>query len=218
MVASTAAIGGIALGTSAFASSSGSAPAGALSSTAVKASAKSAAQPVRHMAAKAITVQVAKGRVDGLSWSARLTYYPVIPKGAIGPLPPGMPAPHYTSLVCRRVSIGGVLVDHQGGPWADCDPVVGSHDPAWTDIDGPNGLHHKGVSGTRIFVGGTTDLTTAYGIVTFTDGTHVTGHTTTIPHTSYAAWAVPIPNSKTIATVDEYNNHHHRLTHQTNWQ
>ncbi|MGW2352109.1 hypothetical protein [Actinacidiphila glaucinigra] len=36
--------------------------------------------------------------------------------------------------------------------------------------------------------------------------------------TDYRAWAVAIPNGKTISAVDQYDKRHHRLTHDTYWR
>ncbi|MFG2303508.1 hypothetical protein [Actinacidiphila glaucinigra] len=59
---------------------------------------------------------------------------------------------------------------------------------------------------------------TAYGIVNLTDGTHLKAPTVTVPGTDYRAWAVAIPNGKTISAVDQYDKRHHRLTHDTYWR
>jgi hypothetical protein len=40
----------------------------------------------------------------------------------------------------------------------------------------------------------------------------------TVPHTSYRAWAVAIPDGKTIATVDTYDANHHLLSSEDYWR
>ncbi|MER6978231.1 hypothetical protein [Streptomyces carpinensis] len=39
-----------------------------------------------------------------------------------------------------------------------------------------------------------------------------------VPGTTYRAWAAPIPNGHTITAVDQYDTHHHRLSHDTDWR
>jgi hypothetical protein len=161
---------------------------------------------------------VASGRVDGVKWSVKLQYYPTLPPGyTYEPFPGQGNAPEPTSLLCQRMYIGGVLIDHQGGPWADCQPLVGAHDPAGSGNEGLWGTKDKGLDGSRLFVanpGG--DV--AYGVVTLTDGTRLTARSVTVPHTDYHSWAVAIPDGHTIATVDQYDARHHLVSHETDWR
>ncbi|MYR85216.1 hypothetical protein GTY41_09745, partial [Streptomyces sp. SID685] len=56
-----------------------------------------------------VTVRVADGTTDGKRWSVMLEFHPTLPKG-YAPPPHGGPG---TSLLCQRMYIGGVRVDHQ---------------------------------------------------------------------------------------------------------
>ncbi|MEE4542408.1 hypothetical protein V2S66_10595 [Streptomyces sp. V4-01] len=238
--AAAAAIGGTALSASAFASTPGSArPAGRPAATAqhmTTAQHKTTAQHMttaqhttavrqspdaRRAAADAdapISRVVGHGGVDGLAWSVTLEFYPTLPAGfPTGAKRMGAPMTEATGLLCQRMVIGGVRIDHQGGPWSDCGPVQGAHDPSASGEEGLWGLHDKGTSGSRLMVGNTA-ANVAYSVLTFADGTRATGRAATVPHTSYRAWAVAIPDGETIATVDTFDARHHRLSHETDWR
>ncbi|MEU5532460.1 hypothetical protein [Streptomyces sp. NPDC020362] len=145
-----------------------------------------------------------------------LEFHRTLPKGYTLPtLPDGTTAPG-TSLLCQRMYIGGVRIDHQGGPWADCQPVTGTHDPHASGEMGLWGLHDKGLNGTRLMVSNP-EPDVAYGVISLSDGTQVKATTVTVPGTTYRAWAAPIPDGRTITSVDQYDTHHNRLTHDTNW-
>ncbi|WP_377270787.1 hypothetical protein [Peterkaempfera sp. SMS 1(5)a] len=164
-----------------------------------------------------VTTKVGDAVLHGQRWSVALEFHRTLPKGFTPPtLPDGTTVPG-TSLLCQRMTINGVRIDHQGGPWADCQPVTGTHDPHPAGELGLWGLHDKGTTGTRLMVANP-EPNVAYAIVTLTDGTHLKATTATVPGTTYKAWAVAIPNGKTIATVDQYNTHHHRLSHDTDWR
>ncbi|MGV9292424.1 hypothetical protein, partial [Streptomyces sp. NPDC003719] len=75
----------------------------------------------------------------------------------------------------------------------------------------------KGLTGSRLMVSNP-EADVAYGVVTLSDGTRMKATTVTVPGTAYRAWAAAIPNGKTITTVDQYDAHHHRLSHDTNWR
>jgi alpha-D-ribose 1-methylphosphonate 5-triphosphate synthase subunit PhnG len=159
-----------------------------------------------------LTAVTGHGTVDGTPWSVTLEFYPDAPAGALGPDPvAGAP------LLCRRMVIGGIRIDHQGGPWTDCAPVLGTGDPAQVGETGLWGLHGKGTTGSRLMVGNT-DATVAYAVVALTDGTQLTGRVVTLPHTAYRSWAVAVPDGRTIAWVDSYDADHRRLSHETQWR
>jgi len=158
------------------------------------------------------------GVVDGRRWSVVWEFYPTLPKGFGLPSRDGATSPAgKSSLVCQRMVIGGVRIDHQGGPWADCTTVQGTHDPSRAGEAGLWGLHEKGTSGTRLFVANP-EADVAYGVVNLKNHTPLKATTITIPGTSYRAWAVAIPNGQTITSVDTYNTHHQRLSHDTYWR
>lgn len=159
-----------------------------------------------------LTAVTGHGTVDGTPWSVTLEFYPDAPAGALGPDPaPGAP------LLCRRMVIGGIRVDHQGGPWTDCDPVRGTGDPAQSGETGLWGLYGKGTTGSRLMVA-MTGPEVAYAVVALTDGTQLTGQAVTLPHTVYRSWAVAVPDGRTIAWVDSYGADHRRLGHETQWR
>jgi hypothetical protein len=206
--AAVAAIGGITF--SASASTSASRPA-------YHTVAPAAVTSAHRSAPKVISQLIGHGLVDGQSWSVTLEYHPTLPKGYQEILPPSMPrSPKHTSLLCQRMVIGGVQIDQQAGPWADCTPVNGPHDGQIGAYGGGlRGLNDKqGVPGSRLFVGATTMPDVAYGTVVLTNGQVLTGHVATIPHTGYRGWAVAIPNHRTMASFNLYDAHHHRLAHQ----
>ncbi|WP_225849639.1 hypothetical protein [Streptomyces sp. HPF1205] len=167
----------------------------------------------RTVPAAAVTADVGRGTVDGRTWSVRLEYHPAAAAAGAG-----APGSARDGLLCKRMSVGGVLIDHQGGPWADCDVVSGARDITNGDGDeGLWGLHEKGTSGLRLFVA-SPGPDVAYGVVTLTDGTQLTGRTVEVAATAYRAWAVAIPSGRTIAAVDQYDTSHHRVGHETEWR
>ncbi|MFD4954106.1 hypothetical protein [Streptomyces sp. NPDC058451] len=209
-----AAFGGISFGASAIAATSGPTvqPASAPVSVVAERSA-----PAHQQVPQVVTQVIGKGRVDGHRWSVALEFHRTLPKGYTLPqVSDGTTAPS-TSLLCQRMFIGGVRIDHQGGPWADCQPVTGTDDPQTAGGMGLWGSHDKGLSGTRLMVSNP-EADVAYGVVSLSDGTRVKATTATVPGTTYRAWAGPIPNGQTITTVDQYDTHHHRLSHDTNWR
>ncbi|MFI2763378.1 hypothetical protein ACH5A3_31645 [Streptomyces echinatus] len=208
------ALGGISFGASASEAAPGPAPHSA--SAPVAAVAKRSA-PAHRQVPRVVTQVIGKGRVDGHRWSVALEFHRTLPKGYTPPTyPDGTTAPG-TSLLCQRMYIGGVRIDHQGGPWADCQPVTGTHDPNGSGGMGLWGLHDKGLSGSRLMVS-TPAADVAYGVVSLSDGTRVKATTATVRGTGYRAWAAPVPDGRTITAVDQYDAHDNRLSHDTNWQ
>ncbi|MFE9420499.1 hypothetical protein ACFYMX_33530 [Streptomyces griseofuscus] len=213
-----AALGGVSF-FGASASEAAPGPAGHASSTPAPAPASTVVErsvSARRQAPQVVTRVIGKGRVDGHRWSVALEFHRTLPKGYTLPtLPDGASAPG-TSLLCQRMYIGGVRVDHQGGPWSDCQPVTGTNDPAPAGEMGLWGLHDKGLDGTRLMVANP-EPDVAYGLITLTNGHQIKAETVTVPGTTYRAWAAPIPDGRTIAAVDQYDSRHHQLTHDTNW-
>lgn len=208
--ATVAAIGGITFSASASTSASG---------PAYHAVAPAAMTSAHRSAPKVISQLIGHGLVDGQSWSVTLEYHLTLPKGYHEALPPSMAqsSKAHTSLLCQRMVIGGVPIDQQTGPWADCTAVNGPHDQQIGAYGGGlRGLNDKqGIPGSRLFVGTTTMPNVAYGTVVLTNGQVLTGHVATIPHTGYHGWAVAIPNHHTMTSFNLYDAHHHRLAHQT---
>ncbi|WKE70233.1 hypothetical protein [Streptomyces sp. WP-1] len=166
---------------------------------------------------RVVTQVIGKGRMDGHRWSVALEFHRTLPKGYTLPtLPDGTTTPG-TSLLCQRMYIGGVRVDHQGGPWSDCQPVTGTNDPRPAGETGLWGLHDKGIDGSRLMVADP-EPGVAYGLITLADGHRIKATTVTVPGTTYRAWAAAVPDGQTIAVVDQYDNHNNRLTHDTNWR
>ncbi|MBM9510380.1 hypothetical protein [Actinacidiphila acididurans] len=163
-----------------------------------------------------VVQSIAHGVVDGVNWSVTLEYYPTLPADFGWKPVPGTDQPEPKALLCQRMVIGGVLIDHQGGPWADCQPLSGPHDPQGSGEEGLWGFQDKGTSGTRLFVSNP-EATVASGVVTLTDGTRLEAPAVSVRGTSYRAWAVAIPDGHTIASVDQYDAHHHLVSHETEW-
>ncbi|MFF7124099.1 hypothetical protein [Streptomyces sp. NPDC008240] len=209
-----AALGGVSFG----ASASEAAPSPAAHPASAPASAVAERSASAHRQVPQVVTQViGRGRVDGHRWSVALEFHRTLPKGYTLPtLPDGSTAPG-TSLLCQRMYIGGVRIDHQGGRWADCQPVTGTQDPHASGELGLWGLHDKGLSGSRLMVSNP-EADVAYGVVSLSDGTQVKAATVTVPGTTYRAWAAAIPDGRTITAVDQYDIHHKRLTHDTNWR
>ncbi|MFB7290794.1 hypothetical protein [Actinacidiphila glaucinigra] len=176
-----------------------------------------AASPTATATPGPLTVSVGGGTTGGAPWSVTLEFHRSLPEGYELPTAPDGTTASGTALLCQRMYIGGVRIDHQGGPWSDCQPVTGSHDPAGSGSMGLWGFHGKGTSGSRLMVSNA-EADIAYGIVNLTDGTHLKANTVTVPGTDYRAWAVAIPNGKTVSAVDQYDKRHHRLTHETQWR
>ncbi|MET8586784.1 hypothetical protein ABZX39_38895 [Streptomyces collinus] len=173
--------------------------------------------PAHRQEPQVVTQVIGRGRVDGHRWSVALEFHRSLPKGYIPPKLPDGSTTRGTSLLCQRMYIGGVRIDRQGGPWSDCRTVSGTQDPGASGGLGLWSLHDKGLSGTRLMVS-TPEADVAYGVLTLADGTRVKATTVTVPGTAYRAWAAPIPDGKTITTVDQYDTHGNRLTHDTYWR
>lgn len=222
-----AVVGGVSFGASAFAeggTAAHNAPAQkakpAAAKPAVKPGAEPGAQSAKDTAPEVVRQLIAKGTVDGQKWSVTQEFYATFPAGYEVPAPPpGLPGgtSDATSLLCQRMVVGGVRIDHQGGPWSDCQPVSGAHDPGASGEEGLWGLHDKGTTGARLFVANPAG-DVAYGVVTLSDGTRLTARRVSVPTTDYGTWAVAIPDGRTIATVDAYDAHHHRVSHETDWR
>ncbi|MET8506308.1 hypothetical protein ABZV60_16840 [Streptomyces sp. NPDC004787] len=180
-----------------------------------------AAPPQPPEAAKVSQV-VGSGAVDGMAWSVALDFYPTVPKDYKVPARAGVPAEGTAGkgLVCRRVVLGGVRVDRQGGAWSGCHMVNGAYDAGSWGGAGLHGMSDKGVSGSRIFVGRTVagkggqNVTRAE--VTLKSGKRLAAEVNTVAGTGYGAFAVPIGQGQTIASVDQYAGSK-RLTHETFW-
>jgi hypothetical protein len=215
--ATAVAIGAMSLGASAMAAPSApSAPSAHRAGAPAAVAAEAVVAPAKH-APRVVTQLIGKGRVDGKPWSVALEFHRTLPEGYDLPTSPdGTTAPG-TALLCQRMYIDGVRIDHQGGPWADCQPVTGAHDPAGSGGMGLWGFQDKGTSGSRLMVANP-ESEVAFGVVVLTDGTRLKAPTVTVPGTDYRAWAVAIPDGRTIATVDQYDSRHHRLTHDTYWR
>lgn len=169
-----------------------------------------------HALVKAV---VGHGTVDGTPWSVTLEFHPTLPAGfSAGSPPPGMAQPrNRTSLLCQRMVIDGVRVDHSGGPWSDCQPVDGTHDPSAGGEVGLWGLHDKGAVGSRLVVGNP-EAAVTHATVTLSDGERLTASTVAVPGTVYRAWAVAIPADRSIASVDEFDAGDHRVGHDTQFR
>ncbi|GAA5060151.1 hypothetical protein [Streptomyces similanensis] len=172
------------------------------------------ATPTPAPAPDTVGARVAEGTTDGHRWSVALEFHRTLPKDYAPPTPPGAATAPSASLLCQRMVIGGVRIDHQGGPWSDCQQVNGAQDPRASGEMGLWGLHEKGLSGTRLLVSNP-EAAVAYGVVSLSDGTQVKAATVTVPGTVYRAWAAPVPDGRTITAVDQYDAHHHRLSHDT---
>ncbi|MFJ9914726.1 hypothetical protein [Actinacidiphila glaucinigra] len=213
----------VAIGAVSFGASAVAAPAGPAAPAAHRVGASPAAVAAKAVAAprkqtpQVVTQLIGKGRVDGKPWSVALEFHRSLPEGYELPTAPNGTTAPGTALLCQRMYIDGVRIDHQGGPWSDCQPVTGTHDPAGSGGMGLWGFQDKGTSGSRLMVSNP-EADIAYGIVNLTDGTRLKAPTVTVPGTDYRAWAVAIPNGKTISAVDQYDKRHHRLTHDTYWR
>ncbi|QKW25997.1 hypothetical protein HUT11_07695 [Streptomyces seoulensis] len=211
-----AALGGMSFGASAIAATPGpaahkaSAPASAAAARTASAHQRTPRPP------QVVTQVIGRGTVDGHRWSVALEFHRTLPKGYTLPTLPDGTTPVASSLLCQRMYIGGVRIDHQGGPWADCQPVDGAHDARVAGELGLWGLHDKGVSGSRLMVANP-EAAVAYGVLSLSDGTRVKAATVTVPGTVYRAWAAPIPDGRTITAVDQYDARHRLLSHDTNW-
>ncbi|MFF4796656.1 hypothetical protein ACFY2M_45330 [Streptomyces sp. NPDC001276] len=118
-----AAFGGTSFGASAIAVTSGPTahPASAPVSVVAKRSA-SAHQQVPQV----VTQVIGKGRMDGHRWSVVLAFHRTLPTDYTLPTLPNETTAPGTSLHCRRMFIGGVRIDHQGGPWTRLPPAEAS--------------------------------------------------------------------------------------------
>ncbi|MEY9877326.1 hypothetical protein ABH931_006850 [Streptacidiphilus sp. MAP12-33] len=160
-------------------------------------------------------VLVGQGRMGAVTWKVDLEYYRHLPPGFRVPsFPPGIKTPKYTGLVCERMYLNGVRIDHQGGPWADCSPVTGAHQPIGEES--LNGLTDKGTSGYRLFVGQPM-APVAYAVLTFTNGRTYRANTVHLPGTAFGAFTIPIGKGWYIRSVDTYSRDGHRLSHETEW-
>jgi hypothetical protein len=160
-------------------------------------------------------VLVGQGRMGDVTWKVELEYYRHLPRGYQVPTPPpGFPTPKYTGLVCERMYLNGVRIDHQGGPWSDCDGVNGPDRPIGGE--GLWGLTDKGTSGYRLFVGEPA-APVAYAVLTFTDGRSYRANSVLMRGTAFSAFAIPISKGRYIRSVDTFSADGRRLTHETEW-
>lgn len=204
----------------------------ALSGVASASTASSGAAPAVHPAVTPVTrtnaapagsavaqpnverVLVGQGRMGSVTWKVGLEYYRRLPAGFRLPTHPGFPTPKYTGLVCERMYLNGVRIDHQGGPWADCSPVLGSAHPIVEE--GLWGLTQKGTSGYRLFVG-QSGAPVAYAVLTFTNGRTYRANRVQLSGTAFGAFAIPISKGWYIRSVDTFARDGHRLSHETEW-
>ncbi|MET9994314.1 hypothetical protein ABZ061_32825 [Streptomyces mutabilis] len=166
---------------------------------------------------RTVARSVGSGIVDGKEWSVTLRFYAEVPQdfpSTDGTSGFAESRPQDPALLCQRVFISGVQVDHQAGPWAGCSVVDGRDD--FVEGAGLHGLTDKGTSGTRIFVGNPASGT-ASARLTLDGGTVRTSEVVTLPGTSYRAFALPIADGETIASVDTFDGQGNRLTHETYW-
>ncbi|MEU6478021.1 hypothetical protein ABZ858_14215 [Streptomyces sp. NPDC047017] len=175
------------------------------------------AAPTSAPAPSTVSARVAEGTTDGHRWSVTLEFHRTLPKDYTPPRSPGGTTAPEGSLLCRRMVIGGVRIDHQGGPWSDCQSVTGTQDPQASGETGLWGLHDRGLSGTRLMVSNP-EAAVAYGVVSLSDGTRVKATTVAVPGTDYRAWAAPVPDGRTITAVDQYDARHRLLSHETDWR
>jgi hypothetical protein len=173
---------------------------------------------------------VRSGSIDGKEWSVTLTFYPDVPDTSAptdtdagdkvdrdadgGSGSDGGSRPKDPSLLCQRVFIGGIQVDHRAGRWAGCSIVDGEAEPVGGA--GLHGLSGKGASGTRIFVGNPAPGT-ATARLALDGGAVRTAQVVTLPGTSYRAFALPVADGETIASVETLDARGNRLTHETYW-
>ncbi|WP_042372898.1 hypothetical protein [Streptacidiphilus neutrinimicus] len=158
---------------------------------------------------------VGQGRMGQVAWKVELEYYRRLPAGYKIPTPPpGFPAPAYTGLLCQRMYLGGVRVDHQGGTWSDCQGVTGPTQA--TGSEGLWGLTGKGTSGYRLFVGQDAPPV-AYAVLTFTNGRTYRANSVHLRGTGFDAFAIPISKGQYIRSVDTFTAGGKRLSHETYW-
>ncbi|MFF3564493.1 hypothetical protein ACFYXS_31055 [Streptomyces sp. NPDC002574] len=210
-------VGALSFGASAMAAAPGPAAPGPTADRATAPAPGSAAAATAHrQAPRVVTQLIGKGRVDGQRWSVSLEFHRTLPKGYTLPTLPGGGTVPGDALLCQRMYIGGVRIDHQGGPWSDCQAVTGAHDPQGSGNLGLWGLQDKGTTGTRLMVSNP-GPEVAYGVLFLSDGTRVRANTVTVPGTDYRGWAAPIADGQTIDAVDEYDAQGKRLRHDTFW-
>jgi hypothetical protein len=172
-----------------------------------------AARPAAAPASRRVrTLPVSHGVVDGTAWSVSLEYYAYVPAGYDAD-----PDRTITGVVCQRMYIGGVRVDHQGGPWSDCWGVTGPGDTYGNGSTGLWGFQDKGLSGSRLFVG-IPNPGAARVEVTLDDGTVLRDRVTTLAHTVFGGWAVAIPDGRVIESLDTYDAAGVLISHDTDWR
>lgn len=135
---------------------------------------------------------------DGTSWSVSLQYYPTAPASFVkedGAVPAG------DGVLCQHMYIGGVLIDHQAGTWADCD-AADPDDPQ--SDEGLWGFTDEGTSGDRLFVAQPPASVTR-AVFGFQDHDTRSTNTVSLPGTPFTAYVMPISTGETIFSIDEYN-------------
>jgi hypothetical protein len=173
------------------------------------------AQPAASTRSDVTRVLVGQGRMGHVTWKVEFEYYRHLPRGYRMPtLPPGYPTPKYTGLLCERMYLNGVRIDHQGGPWADCEGVTGPMQPIGGE--GLWGLTDKGTSGYRLFVGETSGPV-AYAVLTYTDGRSYRADSAHVRGTDFNGYAIPISKGRYIRSVDTFTAGGQRLSHETYW-
>lgn len=176
------------------------------------------------MEAATLSELIGSGTVDGKAWSVTLEFHPKSPKGYELPAKVGISTQKgaVQSLLCPRVVIGGVRVDRKGGLWSGCHTVTGTRDSRQWSGAGLHDLRDPSSTGIRIFVGriclGDPKQNVTDAEITLNDGKRLRARVNTVSRTGYGAFAIPLGKGQTIASVDQYNADHKRLTHETFWR
>ncbi len=149
---------------------------------------------------------------DGAAWSVTLESYRGVPQSFADQW--GQPVPAGDHVLCRRMVIGGRLVDAQGGPWADCSPEDAAGPAGETGLFG---FTDKGVDGDRVLTG-LPEAGVARVTVELNDHNARTTQVVTVPGTHDRGWAFGLSDGETIAAIDSYDAAGHLVDRDTSFQ
>ncbi|MFB7666404.1 hypothetical protein ACFC1R_21030 [Kitasatospora sp. NPDC056138] len=197
-IAAVTALAGLALNTSASASTT-PAPTMTLAAPTVGSPAPVTAAPTVPASQGGVSRVVGEGVLGGSAWSVSLTYYSHTPEDFA-------PGHNPAALVCLSTTVDG----RSASPYGDCAGVTGPGDKTTA----------LGMYGTRTLPNGATLFTAqptkqvVSATMTYADGRTTTVDKVTIPGTAFSAYVIPVPADRHMAGLDEYDAQHRAVAHQ----
>jgi len=195
-----AALGGLALSSSASAAQPQSAPSRTVASKAVVQPGSEQAVAQKSSPATSESRVLGVGVMDGHRWSAALVYYPKTPAGYA-------PGHNPKELLCIAVTMDGKPTNPYG---EECMSVTGPHDPSG-DLGDYGQDYYAG--GSSLFFGQPL-AHVASATMTFGNARSITVPKVTIPGTDFSAYVIPVAAHLQMKNLYEYDSQHHLVSQQ----